>query len=266
MRRRIKMAAAFIVALAIAATGTFAWHRVVSKANEFIGKTTDVTLHDDFDPDTNLKDIYVENTGNVTLFVRMKLKEAMNLTNNTWRPSGSSDWATHVYGSAADNCGLSNSAGKPYHDYFKWHMGGQKFYKPGNGSQGIAQDKNIYNGTEPGVKTTPVAQIITATQFLAMAQAAQKNLEGWIYDVDGYAYWSKPLQPGDVTGLLLHGVETLPSLKGTEYYYVINAIVETVDINDIPMWTQGAQSVDKTGATLPMASQDGKAVLAIITK
>ena len=266
MKRKIRMAAALIVALSIAATGTFAWHTVVNKANEFIGKTTDIVLHDDFDPDTNLKDVYVENTGNVTLFVRMKFREAMDLTSNTWRPIITGDWQTHIYDAAADDCGHANAAGKLFHDYFQWNMGGQKYYMPGSTSQGLSQNTNQFNGTEPGVKQTPNAQIITATQFLAMTPAAQKAVDAWIYSSDGYAYWSKPLQPGEVTGLLLHGVTTLASLKNTEYYYVVDSIVEVVDIDDIPMWTQGAPSVDTTGATQQMASQDGKDVLAIITK
>ena len=267
MKIKIKMAAALIVALAIAATGTFAWHKVVSQANEFIGTTTDIVLHDDFDPDTNLKDVYVENTGNVALFVRMKLDEAMDLTSNTWRPRpGTSDWQTHIYDASAEDCGHANAAGKLFHDYFEWTMGGQKYYMPGSTSQGLSQNTNIYNGSEPGVKQTLNAQITTAAQFLAMTQAAQKAFDGWIYDTDGYAYWSRPLQPGEATGLLLNGVVTLPSLKDTEYYYVINASVEVVDIDDIPMWTQGAPSVANANATLQMATQDGKDVLAIITK
>ena len=265
MTRKIKMIAALIVAVAIAATGTLAWHRIITKTNEFIGTTKDITVHDDFKPDTNTKDVYVENLGNVKLYVRVKLDEAMSLTSSTWRPT-SSDWVTHTYGQSAANCGHSNAAGRPFHNFFTWTMGGQKYYMPGSPSDAgnVINNTNIYNASTPGAKLTPNAQMTTAAAFLAMTPAQQKAFIGWIYDTDGYAYWSQPLLPGEATGLLLHGVATADSLKNTNYYYAINVIVEVVDRADIPMWTDGAASVDGSGAHHNPATNDGKEVILII--
>ena len=264
MKNKFKMIAALLVAIAIAATGTFAWQRAIEKQNDFMGHKRDVTVHDDFDPDTGLKDVYVENRGNTTIYVRIKLDETMNLTSDTWRP-GPNDWVTHTYGTSATDCGHTNKADNKYfHNYFKWTMGGWKYYMPGSSSQSVVQDKNKYNGTEPGVQKTPDAQIITSAQFLAMTEAAQKAFVGWIYSTDGYAYWSQPLNKGEVTGLLLHGVESLPILEDLDYYYAINVIVEVVDRKDVPMWTQGAPSVDGSGTKHPEASTDGKEVINII--
>jgi hypothetical protein len=223
-----------------------------------------VTVHDDFDSGTGLKDVYAENLGNTTVFVRIKLDETMNLKSYTWRP-GSNDWVTHTYGTCAEDCGHTNKAdNKHFHDYFKWTMGGWKYYMPGSGSQSVVQDKNKYDGTEPGVKKTPDAQIITSDDFLALTESEQKAFIGWIYSTDGYAYWSQQLMKDEATGLLLHGVQSLPTLDNLDYYYAINVAVEFVDHPDIPMWTQGVPSVDGSGAKYQEASPDGKEVINII--
>ena len=94
----------------------------------------------------------------------------------------------------------------------------------------------------------------------------QASFIGWIYDTDGYAYWSQPLGKGDVTGLLLDNVNISNSLTDTEYYYAIDVTVEAVDIKDIPMWTQGVVSVDGSGTKYTEATVDGKKVIDIITK
>ena len=265
MSKKIKLFAALMTAMALFATGTFAWQKVIEKNNEFIGSNKDVTVHDDFDPDTGLKDVYVENRGNTTVYVRVKLDETMNLGSYTWRP-GSGDWVTHTHGATPENCEHTNLKDHKYfHDYFKWTMGGWKYYMPGSGSQSVAQDKNKYDGTEPGVQKTPDAKIVTSAQFLAMTEAEQKAFVGWIYATDGYAYWSQPLEKGEATGLLLHGVEALATLKDLDYYYAINVSVEVVDQKDVPMWTQGAKAADGSGATQQEASPDGKDVIHIIT-
>jgi hypothetical protein len=265
MKNKFKMIAALIVAIAIVATGTFAWQKIVAETNEFTGNKKDITVHDDFDPDENLKDVFVENNGNTTLFVRAKLDEAMNLTDDTWRP-GANDWLTHTHGAIATDCGHTNIHDqKHFHDFFKWTMGGWKYYKPGSGSGSVAHDTNKYTGNEPDVKQTPDATIITSAEFLAMTKAEQQAFIGWIYSTDGYAYWSQPLHKGEATGLLLHGVESLPLLKDYDYYYAINVIVEVVDRKDLPMWTQGAPSVDGSGDKHQEATADGKEVILIIT-
>jgi hypothetical protein len=264
MKNLIKATIAAITGLAIIITGTFAWKQILEEANEFIGDNTTVTIRDDFDPSINMKDVFVENTGNVTLFARVKLDEAMDLTNNKWRPAkGTGDWVTHKHGAIAIDCGNTNAAGKKFHDYFTWKMGGSKWYMPSDGSKTVIHDLNQYDDKTPGAKQTPDAAITTSAQFLAMTSDEQKAFIGWIFSTDGYAYWSQPLKKGEATGLLLHGVETLASLKGTEYYYAINVIVEVVDKSDIPMWTEGKEPQDG-GSKHPQATPDGKEVIDII--
>ena len=267
MMIKVKTIVAMISAFALLTTGTFAFQQTISKTNEFIGQKEGVTLHDDFDPKIGVKDVYVENQGSGKVYVRVKLDEAMNITSHTWRPGAidSGNWVTHTYGSTAENCGHSNAAGAKFHDYFTWTMGGWKYYKSTDGSSPVVQDTTVYDGTEPGVKATPNAQITTAAAFLAMTEDEQKAFIGWIYDTDGYAYWSQPLLAGEATGLLLHRVNTSNSLKNKNYYYAINVTVEVVDRADIPMWTEGAPSVDESGKTYQKATDpDGIEVIWII--
>ena len=266
MTIKAKSIIAMISAFALLTTGTFAFQQTITKTNEFIGQKEGVTLHDDFDPKIGMKDVYVENQGSGKVYVRVKLDEAMDITSHTWRPGAidSGNWVTHTYGATAEDCRHTNAAAAKFHDYFTWTMGGWKYYKSTDGSSPIVQDKTVYDGTEPGVKATPNAQIITVADFLAMGEEAQKAFIGWIYDTDGYAYWSQPLLAGEATGLLLHRVSTSNSLKNKNYYYAINVIVEVVDRDDIPMWTDGEESEDGSGKTYNEATEDGKEVIWII--
>jgi len=260
-RKATALITAIIAALLLTA-GTFAWQQMVNQVNEFIGHGTppggDI-VHDDFNSDTGVKDVYIENPSSANIFVRVKLNEAMNLASNTWRPSAV-DWITHTYESAPDICGHYNAAGDNFHSYFTWVMGGSKWYMPGDGSKQIVQDTTDYTGV-PGAKQTPYAQIVKVSDYLAMGDAEKSVFVGWIYDTDGYAYWSQPIGKNGVTGLLLHRVNTAAALKNTDYYYAIDVIVEAVDINDIPMWTQGAASVTNSNVFYQQATPSGKSAI-----
>ena len=266
MNKKIKFFTAILSAFMLIMTGTLAWEQTITQVNEFLGRRRggeDITLHDDFDPGINKKDVYVENTGDTRLLVRVKLDEAINLVNNRWRP-GASDRFVHYHNGTAADWAHANAGGVKFHDYFTWTMGGWKHYMPANGLSKVVNDKNDYNGTEPGVRTTPNATIVTAAAFLAMTDEQQKNFDGWIFSTDGYAYWSHFLEAGEATGLLLNGVKTEDILKNTEYYYAINITVEAVDEDDVAMWLQGAAPKEPGGAKHPEATTDGKEVIIII--
>ena len=168
--KKIAIVASTLIILLLLLSSTFAWQQIISKTNEFIGTKNGTTLHDDFDPTTGAKDIYVENPNEATLFVRVKLDEAMNLKNNTWRPKAE-DWIAHTYEKSAEDCGHTNGASELFHDYFTWVMGGQKYYMPTDGTQQIVQDTKEYTGSEAGIKMTPNAQIIKIADYLAMNEA-----------------------------------------------------------------------------------------------
>ena len=257
--RRFLTILTICLASALLLTGTYAWQQTVQKTNEFIG-TGGGVLHDDFNPKTGEKDIYVENISDKPIYVRLKLTEAMNLSDSSWRP-GALDEFVHIFEASDADCGHSNLDSEKFHDYFHWIMGGQKYYMPAKKGP-TAADITVYDGSENGVRVTPYAFIITMSDYLAMQQVDRENFLGWIYDTDGFAYWSQPLEAdGGVTGLLLHWVNTDPNLDGSNYYYSINVQGEIVDSEDLDMWIDHASSADKSGMQYDEASPDAKILL-----
>ena len=239
-RRRVAAGAvAAVLAVALALTGTLAWNAMASKVNKFANTSgRDAVLHDDFEggPD---KHVFVENTSkSAEIFVRVKLQEFMDLTSHKDRDPAPQDWTTHSPGTAVGDCGLANPASERFHDSFAWTMGGAKWYLPqAPGTSGIApSDLNTYDATTPGARQTPNAQVITMADYVAMTPTAREAFIGWIYDVDGWAYWSKPLPAGEATGLLLQKVTPRAGLEDTDYFYAINVTMESVDRDDLPMW------------------------------
>lgn len=147
-----------------------------------------------------------------------------------------------------------------------------------------SQANNVYQSTSSqiaamkasnptAVGTTPVGNIVGADWYDSATFVAQYNLNfaaqiaagtyaklttradyiGWISDADGWAYWSQPLQAGQVTSLLLHEVDTV-GMQDDNYYYIVNANMEAVDGPDLTaMWINGGQSVDSS----PKAAQAG---------
>ncbi|MDR3278711.1 MAG: hypothetical protein LBT12_08050 [Oscillospiraceae bacterium] len=248
---------AALITAALLLTGTFAWQQMVSKTNEFIGSNETPTLHDDFDPSANLKDIYVENTAKRALFIRVKLEEAMNLTDNTWRPAANG-YLAHTFETAVGDCEHENAEGERFHNYFTWTMGGQKWFMPSATPGGISQDTNSYDGTTPGARQTPPVAFLKMADYILLGDPDRDAFNGWVYDTDGYAYWSQPLLEDEVTGLLLHGVATDNVLKDTNYYYAINVVLQSVDKADLPMWRTGAASVDGSGTVYDKATNDAQ--------
>lgn len=288
-------------------TSTYAWYSATHVENIFTGTKSEPeepstsVLHDDFDPETGQKEVYVENTGDSesVIYVRIKLNEFLDLNTNK-RPDmiAESDWITHTPIIGADgayhyeDCENQNPSGDKFHNYFTWHWGSdrssgtevnsRKWYLPVSKMTGeyavynkgaYADDTTDYSDLSQeekdalGLKQTPAAGIVSIYDYLDnMDEAQQKAYVGWIYDVDGWAYWSQPLVGGEVTGLLLTSVDVNKDLlKDDDYCYIIDVIMDAVDADDLPMWIDGAASVD-TDITdkADKASIEGKTVLDII--
>lgn len=273
--KKISAIIAAVVCVAMLLTGTFAWQQMIAKTNEFIGQRDGGILHDDFDPDTGAKDVYVENVSDTPIFVRVRLDEAMNLNSNTWRPQDS-DKKTHIPNPDFDDCELGNGSAL-FHQYFTWEMGGQKWYIPADGNDKIVGDPTEYKAGDVvngvSAKQTPYATLISMASYNAMGEPAKSNFTGWVYDRDGYAYWSQPLGKGEITGLLIHRVNTSSALDDTDYYYAIDVNVEAVDSKDLPMWTvasgnndgKGKPSIDQSGTQYKEATAAGKNAISYIS-
>ncbi|MDR1540685.1 MAG: immunoglobulin domain-containing protein [Clostridiales bacterium] len=233
------VAASAATFLILVITGTLAWTNFNQSAlNEWQGSSPEIggTLHDDFCQPN--KDIYVENWGEHPFFVRVKLEEYMEMGDGagvkldpvsnkavSLAPGADIDdtdtWKPYNHG----------NEGEVFRDYWKWTMGGSKYYFPApeslrqNGGDGYIdslspEDIGPFDINEYGVhsKETPVASIMTIAQW---------NSEGcpmgyiWVLDSDGWAYWAAPVLPGQATGLLLDNVELVkPPIQ--DYYYGIN--------------------------------------------
>jgi len=242
------MAAVLVVALLL--TGTFAYvSKTQTALNEAEGKIdNDVILHDDFDPDADFeagaeKSVYVENTGDSPIYVRIRLDEYMEIDGVSMVDgavkSDMDTWTTHVplNSSTVDDCP------EFFHDYWTWEMGGQKYYMPekfqdpGNIlASGAIQDRdpvtgevNVYDGTEQNV-----AQTLNATRVITMEQWINEGMNPgtfWVIDVDGWAYWAQELVRETATGLLLSKV-TLSPAPDDDYYYAINVIMQAASKGD----------------------------------
>ncbi|MDR1638073.1 MAG: hypothetical protein LBC41_03570 [Clostridiales bacterium] len=307
-RKKALSIATAVLLICISVTGTFTWTQFISQSNEFIGTaaiTGDIILHDDFDPSTGQKEIYVETSAlSKKVYVRVLLAEYMDLLTNS-KPSDldSPDkrldyYKNHFHAGMlnAEDCGQANDDGQLFHDYFNWNLGGSKFYytaTSGNAldidtdpASQVFGDTTRYTEESQYVKSTPDAEILSLDEYNSRTDEDKNNTAAWVYDNDGYAYWSQPLGApvagtaiGPVTGLLLNKVSTSPDLADTDYYYVINIRVEAVDSKDLPMWTEdsgsmdsnlgvplGAEAASGSGARYPLASYDAVQLLDYVSK
>lgn len=79
-------------------------------------------------------------------------------------------------------------------------------------------------------KETSDAKVINMEEWLAMPEEEQIG-PYWVYDVDGWAYWAQPIEPGETTGLLLNGIE--PQREPDDaYYYAIHVTAQFATAGD----------------------------------
>ena len=280
---------ALICVVALLVGGTFAWRGVSSALNEFTAtKATETdpgaNLHDDFDATTGDKNIYVENTGDSDVYVRIRLDEVFVDGSNT--PSIA--WSTFVPGIDLTESGAHHDAYGT--EGFVWTLGNETTPYAYHSIEGstewdAAADRaatdalvgdalgSAKNGStivdlsagDTTAKVAPTGTVITMADYNDPAKNPDgKAFVGWIYDTDGYAYWSQPLKEGETTSLLLNGV-TVPTANSETYYYAINAVMEYVDIEDLPAWTEDAEVEAGAGAGDEVDDETTAAAKAMLT-
>ena len=261
MKRKIIAIISTITVFALLLTGTFAWINLSqAMVNEFSGDAEESggTLHDDFDGDEQ-KDVYIENWGSTTIFVRIRLDEFMEVGSGasgkgagggtpSWIPNPSNQAKSLMTNTANDpnnniddvntwtphipdvNDVTTCTTVADFHHYWQWKMGGQKWYRPADASNRtnpiyVDQNTNIYNGTNPLDKQTAnsTGKVVTMAQWKAMGSPI--NQDYWVIDVDGWAYWAGKLLPDHATGLLLNGVKKIIT-PDDSWYYAINVIAQ----------------------------------------
>ena len=255
MNNKIKALVTFIVIIALFLTGTFAWINFAQEmTNEWEGGgKPGGTTHDDFCKPK--KEVYIENWGSVPLIVRIRLDEYMeigegaglkgNFVNGSWvkntnnhsvsllngaNINDKSTWQPHI--PVAGDPTACDPANPDFHDYWKWTMGGWKFYRMAPSPQRetlsyVDQNTSDYNNASGNIKQTLNATVLTMDQWKALGSPVGQY---WVIDSDGWAYWAQLLMPGEATGLLLKKVE-LVNDPDDSYYYAINVIAQMATRN-----------------------------------
>ncbi|WP_165252522.1 hypothetical protein [Adlercreutzia sp. ZJ304] len=130
-------------------------------------------------------------------------------------------------------------------------------YKDWANEEAISEAGKDYNGntiaaTEHKAKAIPDCQVYASVADWETAKAANPSLPAaWVYDADsanGYYYWSEPLNPGKVTGLLINDA-VVNSTGG--WTYTIDVQGTYADINE-PCVKEGQYYFDKD-AIMPMS-------------
>lgn len=271
----IVFAAVFVVALGRA----LAWSDFTqSQVNRLPGIIdADVTLHDEFDGTD--KDVFVENSGSNTLYVRIRLDEFMQIGDVKFEPTADASdpttWTPHTYtGTTPEDCGNISTAaanGEIYlfHNYYAWDMNGlDRPYTPGTPGMvytKLGSDDNVYpvDETRQGHNTAASNPPVLLSTFLhikalvdadttlsqADASAWERIVTGcWVLDDTdepknggGWAYWSVPLEAGTATNLLLDEVEMI-TRPDEDWIYLIDVKMQAVTANDFSKWHDAAST------------------------
>jgi len=258
-KKLLSSGVAIVCILAILLSGTLAFLGTATVRNPFEDTMVPVpplesgaNLHDDFAGMAGVnsfgvttKDIYVENTGERNVFVRIKLSEELN--------GGGANLFMPKLNATGVILGAGNTAG------FEWTLGSTtpKDYKsiietaewndlvaPGQNTQLVADAYGSAVGTIADTspssilvagQTQDVGGVISMMQYTALTAVQKDAFIGWVYDVDGFAYWSQALAPGTATGRLLTAVK-VPGSGLETYTYDITAEMEYVDMDDLGAW------------------------------
>jgi hypothetical protein len=258
LKRKGLYAITSIALAALVISGTFAWTNLdVSALNEWLvsgvgsgggiggGKETGGVLHDDFQPPN--KDVYIENFGDLPLYVRVRLYEYMehgagaglkdsdeNKAVSVVSASNINDPTTWQISIPGQELYLTKS---PYHEVWDWKMGGKKFFYSATTSdrEFITDNKDYVDQKSPEnltvwdknadnvpAKLTADAKVIKMADWIAEGSNFGSY---WILDSDGWAYWGLPLQPRNATGLLLDKV-IAPAAFYKDTYYGVNVVAQ----------------------------------------
>ncbi len=269
-KKKVTAVVAVATATALFLGGTFAWQSISQTAlNE---KDAVINpggrLHDDFNGSN--KDVYVENFADEPIFARVRLDEYFEITMNKNTPAETtevittgaskddkSSYLTHYF----DQTNLTD-------EYWDWATGGSTKYMPtfNKNKDSLKADINgtyendyvdysqitdltkdaIYdidsnNIEDDGVQiieethstnTTEDGTLISMSEWLDMYSEGQATDNYWVYDTDGWVYWSSPIQAGTATGLLLDGI-SLKNKMDDSYYYAINVTGQFVTADDV---------------------------------
>jgi len=146
------------------------------------------------------------------------------------------DTATYPDGAAYDADGDTTDECGPY---------------GGAGGTGVDGTNYVMVEEEHKAQETMNASVITMAEYKVKTDEEKAGFLGWVYDVDGWAYWSQPIAPGtptdtdkfitNATGVLLDRI-VLENKPSEAWYYGINAVGQFITADDL-----GQADTPKTG-------------------
>ena len=145
--------------------------------------------------------------------------------------------------------GISNRGPEQYEDYTVWAQndtkdGAEIWDADYNHNDEVKYDlENLTTYVDAGNITTvdnthtaqPVGEtagFISMDAWLAMYDNGEETGSYWVYDDNGWIYWSSPILAGSATGLLLDSIE-LNGVMDDTWYYAINVIGQFVTADDV---------------------------------
>ncbi|MCL2508709.1 MAG: hypothetical protein FWF05_05990 [Oscillospiraceae bacterium] len=216
-------------------------------------------LHNDF-RGTADKRVYVENTGEAPLYVRVKLTEYMELDGKSVNISSRehlSTWVAHECRRTAENCG------QVFHEYFQWEMGGRGEFLPSAPNSDTTVNRYVFDPVTAsyvdswenaeGLIEIAACKVVTMESLREMESAARGEFTGWVVDTDGFAYWTQSVAVGETTGLLISKIELVKDPE-SDYYYAVNTVAEMVSADDLGVWIRGG--VTRDGLSAARASEN----------
>lgn len=298
-RKAISAAVAIAMVATMLLSGTLAFYFHAEAVNQFSDGAKQVVAHDDFIEGVN-KDVYVENTGDTDVYVRVKLTETLKLDGKTVvnaaahtpDPTNAGTNTDPTIGAGAND----GTEEEGIHRFFKWDMGrkaqnggdvGHYFlsakdekYKASGQYKlagGVAQDTSSKAWTVGDVMANEIGwarncEVLTMADYQAKIQKgtiSPDQFYGWVIDKDGWAYWSQKVEPDCATGLLLNNVVVdRAALAGRSYNYDIKVDFEAVDDRDLGLWTEPGVNKDYMGQTVTTtkATNEAKELLTRASK
>jgi len=286
MKKKLLTTISLVIIAGLLVAGTFAWVNFDAQIiNQFFGQGSgDLqtqqgpggTLHNDFVDGEDYRDIYIENWGTEPMIVRIHLSEYMevgpgagNSINNEAVSlvegallSDPSTW-TPFSGDLDDVISLADSDASSFRDFWRWTMGGQKYFFPApedlrgnhNGVEFVStvSPPNLSPSELDTVSRTLDAEVISMDEWISQGRPTGQY---WVVDIDGFSYWAAPLLPNEATGLLLHKIEQI-RVPIYDYFYALNVQGHMASIDDAP---------DNYERMITNASEDAASLIRLVAE
>lgn len=135
-----------------------------------------------------------------------------------------------------------------------------------DGTAEVDKDIKIISGQTHTAMKTETASLISMEEWLDMVESdggydQDKHGNYWVYDEDGWVYWSAPIPGGGTTGLLLDGIVQKQVIDDS-WYYSIDVVAQFITADDLGL-NDDTGFYDTTNGDLP-PSEDALNLLKII--